>query len=385
MERVFVLGGIVFFALCLFLLFLVFKKKAKKPSFDAGVVTPMSPSSGMFKPREFPGKKSFNFSFRPPTPIKTDSVKVKEGPLDRNPVLPRVTMPSPLVPQPAVPLPPVPKDSMADDKLVLKDNEIHQLQEEMKTVREKADEQIRHALETLKKLHEENDRLLSDVDRLRGEAAKPRGDADVLDRLHEENIELKIQLEAAVQGQKEFEEQIQAVRQEFDGQLARANETIAHLEKENQGLRPSSQDLSDQEKAIDVLREEHQQQISEFRREIDSLQRDNEALKAAQASQGAKQENVLSEDRVRDLEQANNSLEEKNKFLQYELTKSRAQAAGFERICEGSKKRLEDMGSDIRSLENEKESLRRKAEELEKSLEFLKKTSPGLIDPKNGS
>ena len=92
-----------------------------------------------------------------------------------------------------------------------------------------------------------------------------------------------------------------------------------------------------------------------------------------------------SEDRRGDLEQANGSLQEKNKFLQYELTKSRAQASGFERICEGSKKRLEDMANDIRLLEQEKESLRIKVGDLEKNLAVLKGVSSRTGASESGS
>ena len=384
MVVVFLSVGILVLVLGLVFWFILSRKKAKGMPLNTGVVSPVDAGRGKFKPPKFPGKNSLDFSFRPPQPLKEGAVKAPEEGEDKNSFSSRVTVLSSAVPPAAVPLPSAPKDFLVDEKLVLKDDEIRQLQQEVVNIREKADERVRHSLDVLNKLHEENDRLQSDVDRFRAEGAKSSGDAEVLNRLREENVELKAQLEAASQSQKDFHEQVEILRREFEGQLARARETVARLEKENLEVGSSSQKISQPEKVIDGVREEYPRQIEQLRLEIDALQRDNAALKAAQALQGAKQEDALSGGHLHDLEQANNSLQEKNKFLQYELTKSRAQASGFERICEGSKKRLEDMAGDIRSLEQEKESFRHKVDELEKSLSAFK-SAPGPINPEGGA
>jgi chromosome segregation ATPase len=263
---------------------------------------------------------------------------------------------------------------LVEEKLALKDSEIRQLQEELISIRGKGDERVRHALDALHKLHEENDRLQNDVDRLRAEGTRVAGAAQTLGQLREENQEFKTQLEVAARSRKGFQEQIEALRREFEGQLARARETVARLEKERGGEGSSPREGLGPDTSMDRLREEYQRQADDLRREIDDLRQDNAALQAAQVAQ---QGQVLSEERLRDLEQANLSLQDKNKFLQYELTKSRAQASGFERICEGSKKRLEDMAGDFRSLEQEKEAFRLKLDECEKSLAALKRNQPG--------
>ncbi|MBF0122296.1 MAG: hypothetical protein HQL21_02665 [Candidatus Omnitrophica bacterium] len=392
MWVVFLLIGVLVFALCLFG-WLFFKIKAKRAAaLNAGGVPSINAGLGKFKPPEFPGKKSFGPSFRPLNSLKKDILQPQGVGLDKGGSLAQPTMSASFSPQASAPAPaasaivPVPsplalKDSLIDEKLIVRDNEIQQLQEELKNVREKGEDRVRQALETLNKLHEENDRLLGDMERFRSEWAKASGDTEALNQLRQENVEFKAQLEVASQSQKEVQEQIESLRQVSSSQLAKANEMIARLEKETQGLRSSSDDFSAREAAVGGIREEYQKQISDLRGEIDLLQRDNEALKKAQAGVHLQNENVSGKEDVHGLEQVNGALEEKNKFLQYELTKSRAQASGFERICEGSKKRLEDMANDIRSLEQEKEVLKRKAGDLEKNLESLRKTNPSTGNP----
>jgi hypothetical protein len=72
-------------------------------------------------------------------------------------------------------------------------------------------------------------------------------------------------------------------------------------------------------------------------------------------------------------------LEENNKFLQYELTKSRAQAAGLERICENSRKQFEEIARGIREVETDNQVLKSQTHILEQSLVDFKKLNAELL------
>jgi chromosome segregation ATPase len=82
---------------------------------------------------------------------------------------------------------------------------------------------------------------------------------------------------------------------------------------------------------------------------------------------------------VTELEKLNSALEENNKFLQYELTKSRAQAAGLERICENSRKQFEEIARGIREVETNNQALKSQTHVLEQSLVDFKKLNAELL------
>ncbi|NLE65629.1 MAG: hypothetical protein GX606_06920 [Elusimicrobia bacterium] len=270
------------------------------------------------------------------------------------------------------------------------------LEEGIRSAQEKAEVQARDAQETIDRLQKDNERLQKEVVRLTGEGAAFRVDEETLQHLRAENAAFKEQLDSSHQEVQRLSDEIEGLRVSFEDQLARAGEAKDRLEEENAQLKLAGQSLRDQGKVLEDLRAEHAGKMEALGREIGSLRRDNEDLKAAQEVQSEKiaaqalmdngavdgikkdldkirEERASLEKRVEELEQANVAIETKNRLLQYELTKDRAQAVGLERISEGVRKRFEDMAREARSAGEEKVALERQNTLLQKSLEDLKK------------
>ncbi|MBF0619956.1 MAG: hypothetical protein HQL19_07305 [Candidatus Omnitrophica bacterium] len=209
------------------------------------------------------------------------------------------------------------------------EQEVFQLREEVQLIREKAVIQARNALEVISKLRAENDRLKEEHAVARQDALEARSGAGVeADHLKAENAAFREQLNVAEIEIKRFTEDALALRAEM---IALRGASVV---KDDEG----------QAAAIQKMHDEYQSQLKDFYGQIE----------AARAAVGVlEKERDSARSRVLELEAARRVLEEKNKYYQYELTKSRAQAVGLERMFEGSCKqidglhrRLKDSGQD---------------------------------------
>jgi DNA repair exonuclease SbcCD ATPase subunit len=143
--------------------------------------------------------------------------------------------------------------------------------------------------------------------------------------------------------------------------------------------------------AASDVHEQCQKEIALLGAELEALRMVNENLRSAQTvlpvaspggnadSEPMKCEGEILRQHVTELEKLNSALEENNKFLQYELTKSRAQAAGLERICENSRKQFEEIARGIREVETNNQALKSQTHVLEQSLVDFKKLNAELL------
>lgn len=374
MWIVFALVGILLLALGILGRVVVSLKSEKNVSLAADPA-PVTSAARPVPPTSSGAKRGFGFSFPSSGRMKEDLAKKTQAvSLEKNDS-PSGSLGLSLASADSPAMAALPQDPLADDKLALKDSQIRQLQEELRLAQEKADEKGQRSMEAIQALQDENGRLRADIERGREAEAKAGDGSDVLQKLREENVEFKAQLEAAASNERGFRDQVETLRREFDDQLARANETITRLQKEADVLRASLQDPSLENS--DSWRKKE----DAFRAEIEELRRDNESLQGAQASGGLEKEHGLAQERIVFLEKENNDWQEKNKFLQYELTKSRAQVAGLERICEGHKVRLEEMAKEVHAAEEERESFETKLQGAEKGLESLRRANLESMGP----
>jgi chromosome segregation ATPase len=156
-----------------------------------------------------------------------------------------------------------------------------------------------------------------------GEVSIPRDEERVL-HLRAENSAFRAQLdEAAAQAGQKAEE------------LASARAELGRL-KEALASSGAAQQLVSQAK------EEYQQRLDELDAEIKQLRVENARLgvfsAAGEELESLRQEKEELSARIRELEMTGAIQAQKNEHLQYELTKSRAQVIGLERMCENAAK-----------------------------------------------
>ena len=269
--------------------------------------------------------------------------------------------------------------------------EVRQSHEEIRLVREKAAIQANNAIEVINKLREENDQLRSDIERSGKQAEKPKVDEDLLTHLRAENIAFKEQLSTSTREVEDLRQQLNKKALEAEEQLARLKETVQRLEAENAEQRLNTPIAAVTEVAASDVHEQCQKEIALLGAELEALRMVNEKLRSAQpvlsvASPGGiadadqmKCEGEILRQHVNEMEKLNRALEENNTFLQYELTKSRAQAAGLERICENSRKQFEEIARGVREAEQDNQVLKSQTHIMEQSLVDFKKLHVELL------
>ncbi len=156
--------------------------------------------------------------------------------------------------------------------------------------------------------------------------------------------ERRVSMTAVVQN----EEQVQHWRaenaafhariQESSTEILQLKDSVSRLDDENRRLKVESEDLVGTRGLVQEAKREYQHRLEGFFKEIEELNEDNRRLND-QAASGAEAQRLRREAdellaRARELEIVNAALSEKNEYLQYELTKSRAQVVGLERLCE---------------------------------------------------
>ncbi len=130
----------------------------------------------------------------------------------------------------------------------------------------------------------------------------------------------------------------QAQLQELSIEVQQLKGLLSRLEEENARLKSESEGLVGTRGLVQQAKREYQRQLEGFFKEIGELNEDNRLLRDQVVAGDDLQQLRRAEDelsaRVRELEIYNAAQSEKNEYLQYELTKSRAQVVGLERLCE---------------------------------------------------
>lgn len=165
----------------------------------------------------------------------------------------------------------------------------------------------------------------------------------------------------------QLETEIAAARQADADREAQFNETLSRLQAENQGLLEQGQENQKQVERlrsnIELMQKINNQKLNEaneamHRLEVQRSERDRiqQELLDKQLSQALAEVGEFKKEREQ-LRQAHDGLErdftkikdmntyllEKEKLLQYELTKERAQSLGLERICEDFNIQIDEM------------------------------------------
>ncbi|MBF0486121.1 MAG: hypothetical protein HQL16_06380 [Candidatus Omnitrophica bacterium] len=285
---------------------------------------------------------------------------------------------------------------------VVSDN-ILQLKEEIKLIREKAVVQARNALEVINKLREDYDKLSMEKNRLLADGRAAQDKDQQIIHLSAENNALKERADTVTREIAASHEDADVVRMELRRQLDQTQALVLKLEAEKaEQERLVGLAADDREKAVARVREEYQKQLDEFYKEIEVLRRESDASKASDRELGqdvsrenSQKDNDLStlqkavdilrdekesiSSRMRELEAVNAIQAEKNVFLQYELTKSRAQAAGLERVCENSKKQVEALSRQVEEARFDNRQLKRNSDVLETGLMEFKRLNAELV------
>lgn len=193
-------------------------------------------------------------------------------------------------------------------------------------------EQLRDALERevsskkMNVLSEEEKKLLEEKERQLIEAKSS------IEKLTAETHQLKLEngdvlkeLKKSEERGKDFQNKLILIKQTNEEQLMKANDAINALRDQQEQFNAQDMDavktqLADSKKALEVMRNQYQDVVNEKNKYISDLQKLNDY---------------------------NLQLSEKEKSLQYALTKSRAQALGLEKICEDFKDEINQMNQSV--------------------------------------
>lgn len=211
-------------------------------------------------------------------------------------------------------------------------------------------EQMEQALEAARRerdhLQKESQSQIKDLeDQLKetADAEKSRLEMDRLQRelltVREESQARQAQWEETIVRLKAETEELSRQRQEKEEALKEVKDRLELMQKTN------NQRLNEAHHTIDLLR--IQKEESDRLRE-ETLAKDLAQLSSTVESLTKEKENLLCakeglEENLKKTQEFNSRLAEKEKMLQHELTKSRAQALGLEKICEEFKVQIEEM------------------------------------------
>jgi chromosome segregation ATPase len=207
-----------------------------------------------------------------------------------------------------------------DQQRLVYEDRLREVKEELEAVQVKAQESERASISLLDALRHENEGLKTNVAELQAAALTISRDAGKLDHMIVENSAFRAQI-------------IQ-----ISAEVTRLKESAVSLERENRQLKDASKDVGDTQALIEQAKEEYQRQLEKVYKQVEDLRAENARLQAhagaALQVDGLKQAADELSGKVRELEMVNAIQAEKNEYLQYELTKSRAQVVGLERACE---------------------------------------------------
>ncbi|NTV28508.1 MAG: hypothetical protein HGA80_00310 [Candidatus Omnitrophica bacterium] len=247
------------------------------------------------------------------------------------------------------------KTAMAAKPDLAREDELRTLKEEVRLIREKAVIQARNAIEVINKLREQAENLRAENASL-ARAGSVKLDSDnLIASLEAEKVSLVEELHAKRQEVELLREEL--ARRQASALDAGMGEVTAGGESEHEnspvlggaegmgGRVPLVEELTSLRKAAEMFREDRDRLAAEAR--------EAEARCAIQL--------------------------EKNVFLQYELTKSRAQAVGMERVSENARKQVEDMVRQVGEMRLANKELQSRYVDLGNSVEDLKRLNAELI------
>ena len=135
-----------------------------------------------------------------------------------------------------------------------------------------------------------------------------------LSELKKDNDILQVNLDNSEVKIRFLEDEVVAIKKQMGDEIARVNAQVIQIQKEQQ---PTVE-------------------LTALQAQIQALKEENEALRQA---------NVDVQRSTQKLKELNDHLIQKADFLQYELTKTRAQATGWERISGNYKLQIEKTGA----------------------------------------
>ncbi len=284
----------------------------------------------------------------------TDLQQLRKGfsPDFEKPKAPKNDIVPPFEPKVGLPLqktqtPPAPVDDTFKKRA-------QELEEELKKISQKAQDQSTEAKQMIDNLTKENDALKSQKASLQDAQTKLIQVESEANHLKIQNTGLQTQLDATNAKVQLFEEQMAAVKIQMGDEIARANATVAQLtqEKESLAAAPKAEpDLA-------------------LRQEITSLESE---------LTGLKQKYSDLEKNNQQLRELNTHLMEKTDALQYEMTKARAQSSGLERLSFNYKNQLEDFFKKMSLAQSTNDNLSKAKNRLEGMVEEIKLQNEELV------
>jgi predicted nucleic acid-binding Zn-ribbon protein len=274
---------------------------------------------------------------------------------------------------------------------------VRELELEIQRIKDKAVAQAEEALSAVEALSRENTELRAKLDGLNRDSAEEL--ERELERLRLENRKLQEALDADQGHSSHFEEQVAAIKRQIGEELKSAQATIARLEGDVLRWKNSHQSLATtQQDELARVKGDYQEKIEDVRSQLTKLissyqtlqmERDQmeskfalidqeledkvsgfqskiEALNADLAALRAERDDMKLD--LKKTKEFNAGLIEKNNILQYELTKSHAQSAGLNRICENFRTRVDELFKKVGSAEQQKKELTERQKSLEESL-----------------
>lgn len=211
------------------------------------------------------------------------------------------------------------QQALEQQRMVYEDR-LREAKEEIEAVELRAQESERGLTRTLEISRGENEALKARIAELEASSSAANQDAAKIDRLIVENSAFRAQLAEA------------------SSESSHLKETLSRLEQENAQWKSSSSEIEESRKLVQQAKEEYQQQMDRAYAQMEELRTENEELRR-QAAAGADADALKQAAdelvcKVRELEMTQAIQAEKNEYLQYELTKSRAQVVGLERMCD---------------------------------------------------
>ena len=258
----------------------------------------------------------------------------------------------PLQPQ-AVPASPVAAQSLAGATDAYK-KRAEELEEELKTIAQKARGQSDEAKQMIETLTMENAQFKKqkiELDLLQVRLGDLEAESS---SLKTENVNLQQQLDLSNTKVQQLEHEMMAVKLQMGDEISRANEVVVSLTRQKEELALVKQADPDQ-----------------------ALRLEFEALKTEQAELMQKYEDLHRT--YQKLHELNAHLIEKNDLMQYELIKARAQSSGLERINLNYKNQLEDFSRKVTVFSTSNEQLSDVKNRLEGMVEQIKLQNEDLL------
>ncbi|MBF0595015.1 MAG: hypothetical protein HQL22_08595 [Candidatus Omnitrophica bacterium] len=244
-------------------------------------------------------------------------------------------------------------------KAAEENDQIGELKQQLSVALEKVEVQGRQFGEIIDGLKEERNALRAQVDAFWQENTHSK-EEELLSHLKAENAAYKAQMDAQRTDAEVLVRELEVAKGDHQNQIDRLNAEIGLLKTENDRLRsihviPPEGLVRDQGLNVDA--------IESLTEDVDVLRQDKARLEAS----------------IEDFQAGLLEEKERNSFLQYELTKSRAQSAGMERICSNARSQFEGFAREARDTEMDNVLLKKQANALEQGLVDFKRLNTELL------